>query len=154
METLLSWHVSTFNAKSLPIPWDWKDKIDEWIAKMGYHFVIDEVETQTSVKRGEELAVRLVIDNVGVAPIYRKLPLYIRLKNENFQKDFETDIDIRKWVEGKYEENIGLVIPEELPVGEYELQIGIGGKEEPSVIFACDAPQDGEYSVIISLEIK
>ncbi|MBQ7368703.1 MAG: DUF4832 domain-containing protein [Clostridia bacterium] len=80
IDALFSWHVSTFNAKSLPIPWEWKDKIDEWIAKMGYHFVIDEVETAESVKRGDKLSVRLVIDNVGVAPIYKRLPLYIRLK--------------------------------------------------------------------------
>ena len=154
METLLSWHVSTFNAKSLPIPWEWKDKIDDWVAKMGYHFVINEVETETSVKRGEKLTIKLVIDNVGVAPIYHKLPLYIRLKNEKFQKDFETDIDIRKWVDGKYEEKIVLKIPEELLVGEYELQIGIGGKEEPSVVFACDASQDGEYSILTNLNVK
>ena len=154
MQTLLLWHVSTFNAKSLPIPWEWKEKIDEWIAKMGYHFVIDEVETQTSVKRGEKLTVKLIIDNVGVAPIYRKLPLYIRLKSENFQKDFETDIDIRKWVEGKYEEKIVLKIPEELLVGEYELQIGIGGKDEPSVVFACGAPQDDKYSILTKVNVK
>ena len=85
IETLLSWHVSTFNAKSLPIPFEWKDKIDEWIAKMGYHFVIDEVETQEQVKRGETLSLKLVIDNVGVAPIDYQLPLYIRLKNENYE---------------------------------------------------------------------
>ena len=121
---------------------------------MGYHFVIDEVETQTSVKRGENLTVKLIIDNVGVAPIYRKLPLYIRLKSENFQKDFETDIDIRKWVEGKYEEKIVLKISEELLIGEYELQIGIGGKDEPSVVFACDAPQDDEYSILTKVNVK
>ena len=73
---------------------------------------------------------------------------------ENFQKHFETDIDIRKWVEGKYEEKIVLKIPEELLVGEYELQIGIGGKEEPSVVFACDASQDGEYSILTNLNVK
>ena len=106
------------------------------------------------IKRGEKLTVKLIIDNVGVAPIYRKLPLYIRLKSENFQKDFETDIDIRKWVEGKYEEKIVLKVSEELLAGEYELQIGIGGKEEPSVVFACDAPRDGEYSVLTKLNVK
>ena len=148
METLLSWHVSTFNAKSLPIPWEWKDKIDEWVAKMGYHFVIDEVETVESVKRGDKLSVRLVIDNVGVAPIYHKIPLYIRLKNVNAEKTFETDVDIRKWIQGKYEEEIVVDIPEELPTGEYELQMGIGGKDKPSVVFASDAKQDGDYSVL------
>ena len=153
IETLLSWHVSTFNAKSLPIPFKWKDKIDEWISKMGYHFVIDEVETQTSVKRGEQLAIRLVVDNVGVAPIYKRLPLYLRLKNDGCALTFETDVDICKWIEGKYEENIKIVLPKDMQDGAYELQIGIGGNGLPSVCFASNARQDGEYSVLTEMEI-
>ncbi|MBQ8685199.1 MAG: DUF4832 domain-containing protein [Clostridia bacterium] len=153
IETLLSWHVSTFNAKSLPIPFEWKDKIDEWTAKMGYHFVIDEVETQTSVKRGEKLTVRLVVDNVGVAPIYHKLPLYLRLKNDTYAKSFQTGVDIRKWIEGKYEEIIEISIPEEMQSGEYELQVGIGGDGEQSVVFATSARQDGEYAVLTKVEL-
>ena len=153
IQILQSWHVSTFNAKSLPIPLEWKDKIDEWVAKMGYHFVIDEIETLANVKRGKKLSVRIVIDNVGVAPIYRKLPLYIRIKNETFEKSFETGVDIRKWIQGKYEEKIILTIPEEIPKGGYELQIGIGGKDVPSVVFATNAVQDGAYSVLMTLNI-
>ena len=154
IETLLSWHVSTFNAKSLPIPWEWKDKIDDWIAKMGYHFVIDEVETQEQVKRGETLSLKLVIDNVGVAPIYHQLPLYIRLKNENYEKTFKTDVDIRKWIQGKYQEKLEIVLPKDIPAGEYELQIGIGGNGEESVVFATTAKQDEEYAVLTSVKIN
>lgn len=148
IETLLSWHVSTFNAKSLPIPWEWKDKIDSWVAKMGYHFVINEFEAEDSVKCGEKLSIRLAVENVGVAPIYHQLPLYIRLKNEKFEKAFKTSVDIRKWIEGKYEENIVLSIPEKMPNGVYELQIGIGGQGDVSVVFASNARQDGDYSVL------
>lgn len=153
IEMTLSWHMSTFNTKYLPIPYEIKDKIEDWIAKMGYHFVIDEAETEERVKRGEKLSVKFIIDNVGVAPIYNQLPLYIRLKNANVEKTFKTDVDIRKWVEGKYEEKFEALIPEELPTGEYELQIGIGGNGEPSVVFATSAPQDGEYSVLTKVEL-
>ena len=73
---------------------------------MGYHFVIDEVETAESVKRGDKLSVRLVIDNVGVAPIYKRLPLYIRLKNADCDKMFETDVDIRQWLPGSIMKNL------------------------------------------------
>ena len=153
IQKTLDWHISHFNAKSLPIPWEWKDKIDEWVSKMGYHFVINEVETQEVVKRGEKLAIRLVIDNVGVAPIYHKLPLYIRLKDENTEKTFETDVDIRRWIAGKYKEEIIIEVPEDMTNGECELQIGIGGKDMPSVVFACNAKQDGDYSVLSKLNI-
>ena len=153
IQTLLSWHVSTFNAKSLPIPFEWKDKIDEWVAKMGYHFVIDEIQTESTAKTGEKLSVKLVIDNVGVAPIYKRLPLYIRLKNATCDKIFETGVDIRRWIEGVYEENIEIALPKDMPSGEYELQIGIGGKNEPSVVFATNAQQDGDYAILTSIEL-
>jgi hypothetical protein len=154
IETLLSWRVSTFNAKSLPIPWEWREKIDAWIAKMGYHFVINEVEAQNSVNSGEKLSVRLAVENVGVAPIYNRLPLYIRLKNASNEETFETDVDIRNWIEGKYEEIIEITIPEGFGVGEYELQVGIGGKDKPSVVFATDAELDGDFAIVGKVEIK
>jgi hypothetical protein len=137
----------------LPIPWEWKDKIDDWISKMGYHFVIREVETETSVKRGERLTLKLVVENVGVAPIYYQLPLYVRLKNDVFTKDFETEIDIRNWLEGKYEECLEIALPKDMLRGNYELQVGIGGKGAPSVVFATDALQDGDYSILTELEL-
>ena len=154
IETLLSWHVSTFNAKSLPIPFKWKDKIDNWIAKMGYHFVIDEVETERSVKRGEKLTVKLVVDNVGVAPIYHKIPLYIRLKNALCEELIETDIDIREWLPGKHTETLEIALPKDIQAGEYEVQTGIGGNGQPSVVFATNAKQDGMYSVLTFITIE
>ena len=99
------------------------------------------METKSSVKRGESLLIRLVIDNVGVAPIYKQLPLYIRLKSNIYEKTFETDIDVRRWIEGKYEENIEIKLPKDIPSGEYELQISIGGGKEQSVVFAIMRPK-------------
>ena len=147
-------HMSTFNTKSFPIPYELKDKIDAWVDKMGYHFVINEVEASNSVNSGEKLNVRLAVENVGVAPIYSRLPLYIRLKNGSTEKTFETDVDIREWIEGKYEENIEIVIPDDMQKGEYELQVGIGGNGQPSVVFATDACQDGDYAIVGKIEVK
>ena len=152
-ETLLSWHVSTFNAKSLPIPWEWKEKVDAFTAKAGYHFAIEEIDYPETAKRGESYKFSIIINNVGVAPVYHRLPLYFRLKKENILREFKTDIDIREWIQGKYEETVTLKIPASLPKGEYELQIGIGGNGEPSVVFATDAEQDGDYSVLTDVYI-
>ena len=147
-------HMSTFNTKSFPIPYELKDKIEDWIAKMGYHFVINEVEASDSVNLGEKLSIRLTVENVGVAPIYNRLPLYIRLKNGSVEKTFETDVDIREWIEGKYEENLEIAIPEDMQKGEYELQVGIGGGEDPSVVFATDACQDNDFAIVGKVEVK
>lgn len=152
-EMLLSWHVSTFNAKSLPIPWEWKEKVDAFTAKAGYHFAIEEIDYPETAKRGESYKFSIIISNVGVAPVYHRLPLYFRLKKKNILREFKTDIDIREWIQGKYEETVTLKIPASLPKGAYELQIGIGGNGEPSVVFATDAEQDGDYSVLTDVYI-
>ncbi len=153
IETLLSWHISTFNAKSLPIPFEWKDKIDSWVAKMGYHFVIDQVEIPEKANRKEDFNIKLAIDNVGVAPIYHKLPLYVRFKNKDNLISVKTDVDIRSWISGKYTEEINVKLPENLPAGECEVQLGIGGVDSPSVVFATNAKQDGDFSVVGSIDI-
>ena len=154
METLLSWHVSTFNAKSLPIPFEWQEKIDAWVAKMGYHFVIDEIDCEEVAKRGKPMVFTLSVDNVGVAPIYMRLPLYVRLKNEGWEKTFETKVDIRNWLEGKYQENIEIALPADMPQGKYCLQVGIGGQGVPSVVFATNAAQDGDYASLMQIEVQ
>ncbi len=146
--TTLSWHISTFNAKSFPIPYEWKEKIDMWVSKMGYHFVINEARFTEIARCGEKFSLNLEIENIGVAPIYTKIPLCIKLKSKYLERVFVTDIDITRWIEGKYCENISIDLPVDFICGNYLLQIGICGVGYPSVCFATAAKQDGDYSVL------
>lgn len=73
--------------------------------------------------------------------------------DELYEKTFQTDIDIRKWIQGKYQENIEIFIPEKISTGVYELQVGIGGNNKPSVVFTTNAKQDGDYSVLTKMEL-
>ena len=151
LKTMLFYHVSTFNAKSLPIPWAWKDKIDRFIDKMGYHFVINEVEFNDNATNGESFNIKLGIENVGVAPIYYNIPLNIKLKGEK-EITIKTEVDITKWLPGTISEDISVKIPNDLK-GKYQVQVGIEG-EGQSVAFATDASIDGDYYVLGELEIK
>ena len=153
IETLLSWHVSTFNAKSLPIPYEWQEKIDEWVAKMGYHFTIKGAVLPTKLNAGDNFSLSLTVENVGVAPIYNKLPLFVRLKNGDSTYSFKAETDIRKWLIEEYTEEITFSLPVDLPKGVYEVQVGIGGDDTPSVVFATDAKADGDYAILASVEI-
>lgn len=154
LQLMLDWHVSTFNAKSLPIPFEWKEKIDDFVAKMGYHYTIREAELVDSVKMGERLSLSLKIENVGVAPIYINLPFYIRLKNNNGEFTFKTDANIMSWLPGEHKETFEIPVPSDLSEGEYELQIGIGGGDTPSVCFATDAAQDGDFAILAQVKIN
>jgi hypothetical protein len=153
IEKTLSWHMSTFNTKYLPIPYEWKEKIEYWLERMGYRFVIKEVEYPEVVKTGEKEKITLKIENKGVAPIYNKLPLKLRIKGEK-AKEYITDIDITKWLPGEYEETVFIEIPSEFANGEYELQIAIGGGDKPSVQFANEIENDGGFYSLVKIKIE
>ena len=36
----LKWHISSFNAKSSPVPEEWWPQVNRWLKKMGYRFVL------------------------------------------------------------------------------------------------------------------
>lgn len=150
----LQWHLSTFNGKSLPIPFEWKEKVDKWIAKMGYHFVIDSVTFPKNAKAGEKINVSLNIDNTGVAPIYIKTPLNVKLSCQDTCFNADSGIDITKWLPGKHNASFEITLPDNLPEGEYKLGLGICGNSLPSVVFCSDAPADGDYSIVGSIRIE
>lgn len=153
IEKSLEWHISSFNGKSLPIPFEWRDKVEAWISKMGYHFVIGSFTHPKSAEPKEEIELSLDVYNKGVAPIYTKIPLVVRLSNEACCFEYKTDVDIRRWLPGNNEENFSIKLGD-LPLGEYKLSIGITGFELPSVVFCTDAPSDGDFSVVGRIEIK
>lgn len=154
IESTLEWHVSTFNAKSLPIPYEWTDKVKYWNSKMGYHYVIDYFKCPQSAKISEEVDVEFGIDNVGVAPIYRPIPLKIRLTDGENAYVFDTDIDIREWMPGKHINHVIITMPEDIKVGDYKVEIGIMNESISQIYFATDAESDGAYYVVGRINIK
>lgn len=121
----LEHHVSTFNTKSFPIQWELKDKIENWLKKMGYRFVLKESYVPDCVKAGNDLTVSFTVDNKGVAPIYNSLPLKLYLENEERGYVFNSGIDVKKWYMGEYTEDFSVRIPKEVKTGKYSLKLGI-----------------------------
>lgn len=148
IQTTLEWHVSTFNAKSLPIPWKWQDKIDAWVDKMGYHFVIDSFTCPQRSRCGETFRAVLEIDNVGVAPVYHEIPLYVRLTGEEGSCEIKTDVDVRAWLPEKRTIELNIPLPKQLKAGAYRVELGLGGGESPKAYFATDAELDGHYAKV------
>ena len=153
IEETLGWHISTFNAKSLPIPFEWTEKIDQWIAKMGYHFQIDSFTYPETIQAGENVEMLLSIENVGVAPAYHKLPLKIRFVGA---KTFvwETGVDVREWLPGVSQNKISVCLPKAMPKGEYKIEIALGGGEYPSAYFATDAKEENGWYQVGETELK
>ena len=99
------------------------------------------------ITKGNKTELVLEVENIGVAPAYHKIPLYIKLKGEK-EYDFKTDIDICKWMPGKHREEIIIDIPENIEIGSYSIEISIYDDIVKNVYFATDAEyQDGWYKL-------
>lgn len=143
----LSWHLSTFNTKFIPVQWELKDKIDAWVAKMGYHYGLTEFSCSESVRAGEKLSLALKVNNYGVAPLYNENEVKIRLTNGKNTYDLTTGLDAREWLEGEYAEKATLELSETLEKGEYTVAFGISTAAGNLALCMDAEEKDGFYAV-------
>ncbi len=153
IELSLKWHISTFNAKSLPIPEEWQEKIKYWIGRMGYHFSVDYFKYPDRASASDVLEFEMCIINSGVAPIYNYIPFRLKVSGEDKVHVFDTSIDIRKWLPGKVNEEFSITLPDDILVGEYDIEVGICGDDTPMVYLCTDAVRNGKFYKIGKLEI-
>lgn len=154
IEKTLSWHISSFNPKSIPIPYEWQEKVEYWLSKMGYHYAIDSFSAPVCAKAGETVTCEMKIDNIGVAPAYHAIPLFVRLKNDTTEYEFKTAADIREWMPGKHDVTLTLPLPETVKEGPYDIAVSIYSDLVKNVYFATDAPFDGRFYTVGQIEVK
>ena len=151
IDTTLSWHISSFNLKSMPIPYEWKDKIEAWVAKMGYHFTIKYAEIPETVKDGAQVTIE--IENVGVAPMYEKIPFVIRLARNGEFYDTITDADVTEWLPGAHKIEAKLDLPAVASKGEYDVLVGLYKEGKPRIFLATDAEKVGGFYKIATAKV-
>lgn len=146
----LKWHISSFNAKSSPIPKEWSSQIDRWLKMMGYRFTLRRFEYPQTVKPGEKFNYTSWWENSGVAPCYKKFPLALRLKNDKKTYMVITDANIRNWLPGDILYDATAFIPWDMPSGDYQFELAIVDPltHEPKVNLAIEGRQtDGWYNI-------
>ncbi|MBU5443575.1 DUF4832 domain-containing protein [Paenibacillus sp. MSJ-34] len=148
IEESLKWHISSFNNKGTIVPEPWKENIERWLKKMGYRFELRKFTYDAEAKAGGELRVEGLWANVGVAPVYNRYPLVVRLAGNDHTYTLPSTEDIRGWLPDQdilWAETFTL--PAEIREGEYRLEIGIetGVKEVGNVKLAIEGYRDGYY---------
>ncbi len=135
LQKALEWHVSVLNAKSSPIPTEWRPRVDEFLKKMGYRLVLRELTHSAEVHPGGALYLHSRWDNVGVAPIYHPWPLGYRFRSGSDQvvAQWISSADLKRWLPGSPHEVADTVtVPDELPAGTYSLEVAILTKDGTS----------------------
>ena len=121
----LKWHISSFNAKSSPVPDVWKPLVDKWLNRMGYRFVIRKFEYPPTVCRQGQLPFASLWENIGVAPVYRDYIVAIRLCNEQKKLILPTTANLRNWLPGDISFDDKVYIPFDTPTGKYRVEIAV-----------------------------
>ena len=152
IDTTLSWHMSSFNPKSMPIPYEWRDKIENWIAKMGYHFTIKSVDIPDEVKSGAR--VNVTIENVGVAPIYESIPFVVRLSRDGECYEFPFNSDVREWLPGAHTATATLDFGEKKLLGEYNVTVGFVDDLGREIFLATNAEKVGKFYKIATITLN
>ena len=152
----LKWHISSFNAKSSPVPKEWWPAVNRWLSKMGYRFVLRKFTYPSVVNPNSKLSFTSWWDNKGVAPCYKKFPLALRLKNNKESKILVTNADITTWLPGDNLYDDSVLVPSDMSIGQYNLQIGILDlvSNKPKVQLAISGKQDDAWYHLGKIEIK
>jgi hypothetical protein len=144
----LKWHISSFNAKSSPVPPEWQPQVDRWLKRMGYRFVLRKFTYPSTVAAESKLALTTWWDNKGVAPCYKHFTLALRIKGEGQAEVLPTSADITTWLPGDNVFDGAVTVPPTLTPGQYELAIGLldPTSKEPKVRLAiAGRANDGWY---------
>lgn len=136
----LKWHISSFNAKSSPVPEAWSPLVNNWLNKMGYRYVLRRFTFPSAVSPQGQMAITSWWENKGVAPIYKDYRLALRLINPEKVEILPACVDIKTWLPGDIVYDDIFYIPHDMPVGKYQLQIAIVSPVnlEPMVKLAID----------------
>ena len=146
----LKWHVSSFNAKSSPVPAKWLPFVNEWLKKMGYRFALRKLTYPAIVRLHDPIRFTSWWENQGVAPCYKDFKLALRLRNKNRTQILVTDADIRKWLPGDIIFDDRVFLSYDMPVGTYDLDLAIISlyDHEPKVKLAiAGIKKDGWYNM-------
>jgi hypothetical protein len=155
----LQWHATVVHNAEEPIPKKWWSKVKQFVKKVGYRFVLKEIKYPSTIQTGKEMKYVMKWENAGVAPIYHTYPLAFRFRSlQDSAKSFvvETNEDITKWMPGDTTITSKVKMPDDVPSGKYELEVGIIGPQNhiPIIKLAIKGKTPDGWYKIGSIQFK
>jgi hypothetical protein len=126
LEQALKFHATYFDARYNPIPEAWMLKFQDFFNRLGYRFVLRQVVSERKVDREAAFNIQLWIENTGVAPIYRKYDLAVRLRQENREEILVfKSADMTKWLPGDHWIEERFIVPRTFRPGVADVSVGM-----------------------------
>ncbi len=126
LEQGLKYHATYFMPKYTRLPEKWMDKLAAFCRRLGYRFVYRQAQLSYKVSPGGSFKFMSWIENVGVAPIYRRYDYALRLRQGERQAVVVfDDVDIRKWLPGDAWFGRQVKLPDGFEKGYAELAAGL-----------------------------
>jgi hypothetical protein len=127
VDDAIAWHATFVQNKSHSIPSNWLPDIERLVKKLGFRLTIRSVTYNKMTSPGKTLDVKMIWENLGIAPPYRDHRIAFRLKNINSEYTalIVTDTSIKGWLPGEKSVEINYDIPGEIDPGDYTLEMGV-----------------------------
>jgi len=156
LEQGLKYHPTVFMPKSSFFPDEWRDKLDAFDRRLGYRFVLRQMTLPLETCVGLPFEVRMLVDNVGVAPIYRPYRLAYRLTQNGVERIVESAQDIRTWLPDLNGFSESIALPAGFQPGDVEVSVGIVDPvtRRPAVRFAIVETAPNGWHPLTNLEVK
>jgi hypothetical protein len=151
----LKYHVSSLMLKSSPVPPEWKDKMDDFLKRIGYRFVLRQLMAPKKLRAGDVFWFYAWIENVGIAPIYRSHRLAFRLTQGDTCEVIQSAAQPKSWLPGDAWLDEKLPLPPSLKPGAVDVCVSLVDPTslEPSVRFANVGDLDGGWFPLTQLTI-
>ena len=140
IEQGLKYHGTYFMPKSTALPEAWMDKLAAFCRKLGYRFVLRQSTTDRQAPAQGTFRFQCWIENVGVAPIYRRYPFALRLTQGQRSHIIHTNANILEWLPGDIYVHEQAPIPDFFEPGQIMLHAGLiePATGQPRVRFAVE----------------
>ena len=155
LEQGLKYHATAFMPKSSFIPDPWREKIDAFDRRLGYRFVLRQVNLPLEARPRQTIPFWIWIENVGVAPLYRPYVLAFRFRQGKTEAVVRVKTDLRTWMPGDTVIDARMFFPKTLKPGEVEVDIGIVDEtmKEAKVLFAIQPRREDRWHPLSRMDV-
>jgi hypothetical protein len=151
-------HVSAINNKNRAVPASAMSEVQRFLRRMGYRYVLRELQTPQSARAGERITVSMEWENVGVSPSYGNQRLAFQLRNASGAQVAKstTNTAVRKWMPGALAVDESFTIPSGLPAGNYTLAVGIVDPQtgNPAVQLAISGRDNNGWYPLTTIRVQ